>query len=182
MSAQETNLYTVTVPPMTKALQALHTFLDKVDTHAKSKQLEWHPKGLQEDALLQSRLISDQFPFVRQVQVACDNAKMGAAHLAEIEAPKFEDTEKTVAELKTRIEKTLAFLKTIKPAQVIGKEAVKITLPYWGGKSLTGFDYVNNYLIPNFYFHVTTAYSIMRKNGVEIGKADYMGALPLADL
>src|SRR4051794_13592188 len=96
----ETNLYTVTVPPMMKALEALHSFLDKVDAHAASKQLEWHPAGMQEEALLSSRLISDQFPFVRQIQVSCDNAKNGIARLAEVDAPKMEDTEKSVAELK----------------------------------------------------------------------------------
>ena len=175
----ETNLYTVTIPPMIKTLGALSKLLDKVAKHAESKQLEWHPKGMQEDALLQSRLISDQFPFVRQVQVACDNAKGAAARLAEIEIPKFEDTEKTIEELKARIDKTLKFLKTIKPEQVIGKEKVKVSLPYWSGKSLDGFTYVTEYLIPNFYFHVTTAYSIMRTNGVQIGKDDYVGGLPL---
>jgi hypothetical protein len=175
----ETNLFTVTIPPMIKTLSALHKLLDKVDTHAKSKQLEWHPAGLQEDALMQARLISDQFPFVRQIQVACDNAKGCAARLAEIEIPKFEDNEKTVAELKSRIEKTIEFLKTIKPEQIKGKEGVKVALPYWGGKSLDGFTYVTEYLIPNFYFHVATAYSIMRSNGVSIGKDDYIGGLPL---
>jgi hypothetical protein len=178
----ETNLYTVTVPPMMKALKALDGLLDKVDVHAKSKQLEWHPAGLQEDALLQSRLISDQFPFIRQIQVACDNAKNGLARVAGIEAPKFEDNEKTIAELKARIEKTVAFLKTMKPADLVGKEGGKVTLPYWGGKSMTAGDYVQNYLIPNFYFHVATAYSILRKNGLAVGKGDYMGALPLQDL
>ena len=164
---------------MKKALIALSGILDKLTSHAEKKQLEWHPNGMQEDALLQSRLISDQFPFVRQVQIACDNAKGVAARLAEIEAPKFEDTEKTVAELKERIDKTIAFLDSIKPEQIIGKEEVKIVLPYWGGKSLTGFEYVTEYLIPNFYFHMATAYSILRKNGVSIGKADYLGKLPL---
>lgn len=178
---QETNLYTVTVPPMMKALKALDGILSKVEHHAKSKQLEWHPAGLQESALLDSRLISDQFPFVRQVQVACDNAKNGVARLAEVEAPKCEDNEKTVHELKARVEKTLAFLKSIKPEQVIGKEGVKVVLPYWGGKHMTGIDYTNNYLIPNFYFHMATAYSILRKNGVDVGKNDFMGELPLKD-
>ncbi len=178
---QETNLYTVTIPPMMKSLKALSGVLDKLKKHADSKQLEWHPAGMQEDALLQSRLISDQFPFVRQVQVACDNAKGCAARLAEIEIPKFEDNEKTVAELKERIDKTVAFLKTIKPEQIKGKEAIKVVLPYWGGKHMTGFEYVNDYLLPNFYFHVTTAYAILRKNGVDLGKMDYMGSLPLKD-
>jgi hypothetical protein len=178
---QKTNLYTITIPPMMKSLTALSAILDKLAAHAEGKQLEWHPKGVQEEALLQSRLISDQFPFVRQVQVACDNAKGGAARLAEIEIPKFEDNEKTVAELKERIEKTISFLKTIKPEQVIGKEGVKVSLPYWNGKSLSSFEYVTEYLMPNFYFHVTTAYSILRKNGVAVGKSDYLGPLPLKD-
>ncbi len=176
---QETNLYSVTIPPMIKTLTALSKLLDKVGSHASSKQLEWHPAGMQEDALLQSRLISDQFPFVRQVQVACDNAKGAAARLAEIDIPKFEDTEKTIPELKARIDKTIEFMKTVKPEQIIGKEAIMVTLPYWGGKSLTGFDYVTSYLLPNFYFHVTTAYAIMRKNGVDLGKSDFTGELPL---
>ncbi len=180
MSANETNLYTVTIPPMRKALTALSGILDKLSAHAEGKQLEWHPAGMQEEALLQSRLISDQFPFVRQVQVACDNAKGCAARLAGIEIPKFEDAEKTVAELKARIDKTVAFLDSLKPEQIIGKEDARISLQYWGDKSMSAAEYVNFYLLPNFYFHVTTAYSILRKNGVDLGKSDYMGDLPLA--
>lgn len=180
MSATETNLYTITIPPMRKALIALSGILDKLSTHAGAKQLEWHPAGMQEEALLQSRLISDQFPFLRQVQVACDNAKGCAARLAGIEIPKYEDTEKTVAQLKSRIDKTVAFLDSVKPEEIIGKEDVRISLPYWDGKSMSGAEYVSNYLLPNFYFHITTAYSILRKNGVDLGKSDYMGDLPLA--
>jgi hypothetical protein len=179
---QETNLYTVTIPPMMRKLEALSALLDKVESHAASKQLDWHPPKMQESSLLNSHLISDQFPFIRQIQVACDNAKGAAARLAEIENPKFEDNEKTVEDLKARIAKTVDFLKSIKPEQVIGKEKVKITLPFWGGKSMTAFDYITEYLIPNFYFHLATAYSILRKNGLAIGKADYMGGLPLKDL
>ena len=81
-----------------------------------------------------------------------------------------------------RIEKTLAFLKTINPSQITGKENIKVSLPYWQGKYFTGFEYATEYLIPNFFFHVTTAYSILRKNGVELGKADFIGGLPLKDL
>ncbi|HUO56175.1 MAG TPA: DUF1993 domain-containing protein [Candidatus Paceibacterota bacterium] len=178
---QETNLYTVTIPPMIRTLTALSGILDKLSAHAASKQLDWHPAGMQEDALLQSRLISDQFPFVRQVQVACDNAKGAAARLAEIDVPKYEDNEKTVAELKARIDKTIAFMKTVEPEQIIGKENIKISLPYWQGKHLTGFEYVTQQLLPNFYFHVTTAYSILRKNGVNLGKSDYITDLPFKD-
>ncbi len=175
----ETTLYTMTVEPFSKKLEALKGLLGKVDSHASSRQLEWHAPRLQEDALLQSRLISDQFPFIRQIQIACDNAKNGVARLAEIEAPKMEDVEKTIPELLMRIDKTLAFLKTVKPEQINGKEGVRIALPYWGGKSMSGGEYTANYLIPNFYFHLTTAYAIMRKNGVQIGKDDFMGPLPL---
>lgn len=175
----ETNLYTVTIPPMTKALKALSGVLDKLSSHAAGKQLEWHPAGMQEDALLQSRLIADQFPFVRQVQIACDNAKGCAARVAGIDNPKHDDSEKTVAELKARIDKTLEFLGTIKPEQLIGREDERVSLPYWNGKTMSCADYVNFYLLPNFYFHITTAYSILRKNGVNLGKGDYMGDLPL---
>ncbi len=176
---QETNLYTVTVPPMMKSLKALSGILDKLDKHAKGKQLDWHPKGMQESALLQSRLISDQFPFVRQIQVSCDNAKNGISRLAGVKAPVYKDNEKNIAELKARIDKTVKFLKTIKPKDVVGKENAMISLPYWKGKHMSSFDYATEYLIPNFYFHVTTAYSILRKNGVAIGKSDYIGGLPL---
>ena len=171
----ETNLYTITVPLFIKTLTALSGVLDKAGTHAGTKQLEWHPAGMQEDALLNSRLISDQFPLLRQIQVACDNAKGGGARIAGIEAPKFEDNEKTIPELKARIDKTIEFLKTIKPEQVVGQEDRKVTLPFWKGKSATAFGYVTEYLIPNFYFHVTTAYSILRSNGVQIGKDDFIG-------
>ena len=178
---QETNLYTITVPVMQKALQALDKILDKVTEMAATKALERRPAPYFEDALLQSRLVFDQFPFIAQVRIACDNAKGGAARLAEVEIPAFEDNEKTVAELKARIEKTLAFLTTIKPEQLIGKENIKVTLPYWSGKHTTGFEYVTEYLLPNFFFHITTAYAILRKNGVPLGKSDYIGGLPLKD-
>ncbi|MDO8576651.1 MAG: DUF1993 domain-containing protein [bacterium] len=175
----QTNLYSVTIPPIVKALEALSKILDKAAAHAESKKT---PKRSFEEALLNDRLIFDQFPFAAQVRIACDNAKGGAARLAEIEIPKFEDNEKTIAELKARIEKTLAFLKTIKPEQVAGKEAIKVSLPYWDGKSLSGFEYATEYLMPNFFFHVVTAYAILRKNGVPLGKSDYIGGLPLKDL
>jgi hypothetical protein len=101
--------------------------------------------------------------------------------LAEVEVPKHEDNEKTFAELVARIDKTLAFVATIQPEQIIGKEAIKVTLPYWQDKHMTGFEYATEFVLPNFYFHLTTAYAILRKNGVDIGKEDYMGGLPLKD-
>ncbi|HWP61747.1 MAG TPA: DUF1993 domain-containing protein [Candidatus Paceibacterota bacterium] len=178
---EQTNLYTTTIPPMMKTLQNLSGILDKLSAHAAGKQLDWQPAGMQEENLLQSRLISDQFPFLKQVQVACDNGKGGAARLAGVEAPAFEDNETSVAQLKARVEKTLEFMKTIKPEQVIGQEARKVSLPYWKGKEMTAFGYSTEYLMPNFYFHVATAYSILRKNGVDLGKMDYIGSVPFVD-
>jgi hypothetical protein len=175
---QKTNLYSVTVPPMIKSLKAISGLLDKAAAHAKGKQLNWHPKGLQENALLNSRLISDQFPLIRQVQVACDNAKNGVARVAGIKPPVYKDTEKTIKELKARIAKTIRFLKTVTPDKMAGRENEKFSLPFWGNKRMTGFGYVTGYLIPNFYFHVATAYSILRTNGVQIGKSDYIGGMP----
>lgn len=179
---QETNLYTITFPPMEKALRTLHKLLDKVGEAAERTKLEWHPKEKREHDLLNDRLVFDQFPLLRQVQIACDNAKAAAGHLGGLDVPKHEDSEKTVAELKARIDKTLDFLKTVKPENIIGKEGVKVQLRYWPGKHMTGFEYATEYLIPNFFFHVTTAYSILRKNGLPIGKSDYTGGLPLKDL
>jgi hypothetical protein len=176
---EKINLYTITIPPMMKSLDALKGLLIKLEGHANSKQQSWQEPNAQEKALLGSHLISDQFPLCRQIQIACDNAKGGAARLAQLEIPKHEDTETTVAELKERISKTHQFLESIKPEQVIGNDDLKISLPYWDGKSVTAFEYVAQYLLPNFYFHITTAYSILRKNGVGIGKSDYMGVLPL---
>lgn len=178
MKNEETNLYTITVPPMMKSLKALAMILDKAEKHAKSKQQSWHPKGMQESALLNSRLIADQFNLIRQVQVACDNAKFGTARIAGIEAPKYDDKEMTVKELKGRIDKTVKFLKTIKPQQMIGQEDRKVSLSWEPKKMMTAFGYATGYLLPNFYFHVTTAYDILRANGLQIGKSDYIGGMP----
>lgn len=159
---------------MITALEKLSALLDKVEAHAGTKKSEV-------THLLNDRLVFDQLPFIRQVQIACDNAKSVAAKLSEIENPKHEDGEKTIPELKARIEKTVAFLKTIKPEQMIGKEDIKVPFQYVPGKFLTGFEHAVEYIMPNFYFHVTTAYSILRKNGVDIGKMDYL-RLALKDL
>lgn len=179
---QDTNLYAITVPPMMKALGALSKILDKAVVHAETKGTERRPGSVHMEALLNDRLVFDQFSLIKQVQVACDNAKGGSARLAEIEIPTYEDNEKTVPEIKARIDKTISFLKTIEPKQIIGKEEIKISLPYFKEKYFTGFEYATEYLIPNFYFHVVTAYSILRKNGIDIGKADYIGGLPLKNL
>ena len=175
---QETNLYTITVPPMIKTMGAMKIILDKAAALAESKKNDWMSY---ETTLLEDKLIFDQLDLKRQIQFMSDNAKGGVSRLAEVETPKMEDTEATFAELKTRLDKTIEYLKTIQPEQIIGKESIKIMLPFYGGKHMTGFEYATEYLLPNFYFHTTTAYDIMRKNGLDIGKADYMGGLPLKD-
>jgi hypothetical protein len=175
----QTNLYTVTLPLVIKHLEALSVILEKAEKHADSKKTAW---AAFEHALLSDHIIFDQFPFVKQVQVTCDNAKGIAARLAEVENPKHEDNEKTLAELRERIQKTVAFVKSIKPEQIIGKEDIKTTISYFPGKYMTGFEYATEYGMPNFYFHLSTAYNLLRKNGVDIGKSDFMGTLPLKDI
>ncbi len=167
---------------MIKSLEALSKMLDKAAAHAETKATTNRPGSVHAEALLNDRLVFDQFPLKMQVQIACDNAKNGIARLAGIEPPKFEDTEKSVDELKGRIAKTLEFVKTFKPEQLIDREDTQVTLSYFPGKYMTAFEYATEYLLGNFYFHVVTAYSIMRKNGVDLGKADFTNGLPLKDL
>ena len=153
-----------------KMLHNLSNLLDKAATHAEAKKFDV-------DVLLNSRLSPDMFPLTRQVQIACDTAKLATARLTGKEAPKNEDTEKTIPELKARIESTLGYLTSLKETDFSGWETRKISHPRWEG-SLTGKEYFYQHAIPNVYFHVMAAYSILRHNGVEIGKKDYLGTLP----
>ncbi|HEX2881411.1 MAG TPA: DUF1993 domain-containing protein [Polyangiaceae bacterium] len=162
----------MTVIQFSKMLNNLSRCLDKAAAYADSKKFD-------SAVLLQTRLAPDQFNLVRQVQIACDNAKNGVSRLTGREAPKFEDTEQTVPELKARIEKVIGYLSTVGAQDFKGAEERKISLPYWNGKHLNGQEYFQQYLIPNFYFHVNAAYSILRNNGIDVGKSDYMGELPL---
>lgn len=170
----ETNLYTITIPPMIKALTNLSNILDKALVHADVKKSDV-------THMLNDRLVFDQFPLIKQIQIACDNAKGTSARIAGMEVPTFEDNEKTPAELQARIDKTIAFLKTIKSEDVRGQEEREIGIYYVPGKHLPAFEYVTEVGMPNFYFHVVTAYSILRKNGVDIGKSDYIGSLAYRD-
>lgn len=169
----ETMLYDMTVPQFTKMLTNLSLILNKAQTHAEAKKFEV-------DVLLGSRLAPDQFNFIRQVQIACDTAKLGAARLAgkDKEAPVHEDKEKTLTDLKTRIESTITYLNTFKVDDFKGAFERKISQPRWEGKYLTGLEFITQHALPNLYFHVTTAYSILRHNGVEVGKKDYLGPMP----
>jgi hypothetical protein len=150
-------------------LTNLSRILDKGAAHAAQRKFDFA-------VLLSTRLSPDMFPLVRQVQTVSDNAKGAAARLAGIEPPKFADTETTHEELKTRIARTLDFLASLAPAQIDGSEQRQITLNLGGGPvTFTGQDYLLNFALPNFYFHVTTAYDILRHAGVELGKRDFLG-------
>jgi len=164
-------LYDVTVPQFTKMLKNLNLILDKAATFAEAKKIEM-------DVLLNARLAPDQFPLMRQIQIACDTAKLGAARLAGQDAPMHEDTQKTLPEIKARIQDVITYLGTFKAEDFQGAHERKITQPRWEGKYLTGAEYATEHALPNIYFHITTAYSILRHNGVEVGKKDYLGEMP----
>lgn len=164
-------MYSSIIPAAIRALTQLNACLDKAALQAEAKKFAF-------EVLLQSRLAPDQFPLVRQIQIACDTAKLGAARLCGQEAPVHEDTETTLAEVKARIESVLQYLAGLTPEDFQGAEERKITQPRWGAEWLTGQDYAQCHLLPNLYFHVTTAYAILRHNGVDVGKKDYLGPMP----
>jgi uncharacterized protein len=138
-------------------------------------------KSFDPNTLLAARLAPDQYPLVRQIQTICDSAKFMASRLTGKDAPKHPDTEATVDELKARIKSVVAYLDTFKAADFEGSEKRKIVLPFLEGKHLLGSDYVTEMALPNFYFHCATAYAILRHNGVELGKRDFIGSLSVKD-
>ena len=162
------------VKQFSKMVKQLDGWLDKAVAHAKARSFD-------PVVLLQSRLAPDQYPLVRQVQAACDAAKIGVARLAGKEAPKHPDTETTIDELRARIKSCAAFLDGIKEADMAGAETRKINLPWLEGKYLAGADFLLESAQPNFYFHVAHAYAILRHNGVDLGKRDYIGSLTTHD-
>jgi hypothetical protein len=131
--------------------------------------------------LLHSRLSPDMFDLVRQVQIATDQAKNGSSRLAGVEAPRFEDNEATIEQLKARLAKTVAYLRTLDRKQIDASADREITFPLGPTNKghMKGDDYLNHFVLPNFYFHLTAAYAILRHCGVDIGKRDFMGAIPL---
>ena len=165
------SLYAASIPVFKQMLNAMSGVLTKAEAHATAKNID-------PSVFLQARLAPDMFPLVRQVQIAVDFAKGVSARLAEVELPKYDDNEVTFAELQALISKVLTFVDTLKPEQVDGKEGIEIvTRPGTPKeKRFTGQAYLLTYGLPQFFFHVTTAYAILRHNGVEIGKRDYMGA------
>jgi uncharacterized protein len=162
------------LPAIEIGLNALSAVLDKAAAFAAAKKID-------PSVLLNTRLAPDMFPLVRQVQVATDLAKNGAARLAGVEPPRFEDKETTIDELKARLTKTVAFIKTLDPKQIDAAADRQITIPLGpvNKGQMRGDDYLNHFILPNVYFHLTAAYAILRHCGVEIGKQDFLGAIPL---
>lgn len=163
------SMFETTIPPLKRTLSNLANLLKKAEEHADAKNIE-------HSVLLNSRLYPDMYPLIRQVQIATDMSKGAAARLAGIEIPKYEDTETTFGELYARIAKTIAFIETISPAQMEGCETRDITITIRKiDLNFTGQSYLLTWVLPNVYFHVTTAYNILRHNGVELGKPDFLG-------
>jgi uncharacterized protein len=161
------------IPVFEIGLNTLSALLDKAEGYAQAKAID-------PAVLLNARLFPDMFAFTRQVQSACDQAKNGSARLAGIDPPGFEDNEKTIAELKARIAKTVAFVKTLDAKRIDDSADREITFPLGPSKGhMKGADYLHHFALPNFYFHVTTAYDILRHCGVELGKRDFIGAIPI---
>ena len=164
-------MYKTSVPVFKQLLSSLSAILTKAEAYAAEKKFE-------PAVLLNTRLYPDMFPLIRQVQVAADFAKSVSARLAGVEVPAYEDNEQTFADLQARISKTLEFIESLTPAQFEGSETRQILLRSGTPKEkiLLGHNYLNNYGLPQFFFHVTTAYAILRHNGLEVGKGDFMGA------
>ncbi len=164
-------LYELTAPQFSKTLRNMLAILDKGAQFAETKKFDV-------GVLLQSRLAPDQLDFIKQIQIATDTAKLGCSRITGKEAPKHEDNEKTLPELKARIESVIAYLETYSAKDFVGAAERRVTTPRWEGKTLSGAEFVVHHAVPNFYFHITTAYAILRHNGVDIGKKDYLGPIP----
>jgi len=165
------NLYDATVPIFTKLLTSADTWFDKAAAVADAKKFDL-------DILAASRLAPDQYALVSQIQSACDQAKFAVAKLAGKEAPSHPDTEKTVAELRQRIQTVIAYVATFKREDFVGAEDRPCSHAWMAGKSMRGGDYLDHVALPNFYFHITTAYAILRHNGVPLGKSDFIADIP----
>jgi len=164
------SMYQASIPAFVRALNNLAAILEKAAAHAQAKKID-------ESVLLNSRLFPDMFPLVRQVQLVSDTAKSGAGRIAGVDFPSFDDKETTFQELLLRIRNTVLFLETLKPDQIDGTEEKTVS---WqtrtSTRSMQGLPYLMYHVLPNIHFHVTTAYAILRHNGVEIGKKDFLGA------
>ena len=163
------SMYQASAPRFVNILRNLSAILDKAEAHCTAKKID-------PSALTTYRFYPDMFAFTRQVQIACDTAKGAVARLAGVDIPKHEDTEQTFAELKARIAKTIDFIESVSAAKVDGSEEKEIVMQMRSGeRRFKGMQYLLGHAYPNFYFHVTTAYNILRHNGIEVGKADFIG-------
>jgi len=166
------SMFQAAVPPSLQTMGALSGVLAKAAAHCEARKID-------PAVLLGSRLYPDMFALARQIQVAADFAKGGCARLADVPAPKFEDSETTFAELQARLDRTAEFIRTLAPAQIDGSEAREIVIKVAGQEMrFQGQPYLLHFVLPNLYFHATAAYAILRHNGVEIGKRDFMGSVP----
>jgi len=164
-------MYAVAIPPMIKSLTNLRAILEKAIAYADGKKID-------PAVLVTARLYPDMYPLSRQVQIATDVAKGAASRLAGLEPPKYEDNETTFPELLARLDKTIALLQSLSPEQINGSEDKTIVLPLHDrSMEFKGLTYLTDFVLPNVYFHVTTTYAILRHNGVEIGKKDFLGEL-----
>ena len=163
------SMYQASAPRFVNILRNLSAILDKAEAHCTAKKID-------PSALTTYRFYPDMFAFTRQVQIACDTAKGAVARLAGVDIPKHEDTEQTFAELKARIAKTIDFVESVPAGKIDGSEEKEIVMQMRSGeRRFKGMQYLLGHAYPNFYFHVTTAYNILRHNGIEVGKADFIG-------
>lgn len=168
------NLFELTVPQLAKTLHNLDRWLKSAEQYAEQRKFPV-------DNLIQARLAPDQYPLVRQVQSSCDNAKLITGRLTQKDWPAHADTETTFEQLHARIAAVQTYLEGFKPEDFAEADDRKIVLPWMQGKWMTGVEYVTQFGLPNFYFHVTLAYSILRHNGVPLGKTDFIGSVPMRD-
>jgi len=168
------SLSQASIPVFETGLNALSAILDKAEAFVAAKKID-------ANTLLHTRLAPDMFDFTRQVQVVTDQARRGACRLAGVEPPSYEDNETSLAELKARLAKTAAYLKTLDRAKIDAAAEREISFPLGGGATghMNGADYLNYFVLPNYYFHLTAAYAILRHLGLELGKRDFIGSIPL---
>jgi hypothetical protein len=164
------SMHTMSVPVYARMLHSLSTWIDRAAAHAQEKNYD-------PAVLLASRLCPDMLPLSKQIQIACDAAKFGVARLTGDEAPKYEDNEATVDDFKARIARTIAWIESVPASRFEGREEAPVSVPVRNRDPLqyNGLGYLQQHGMPNFFFHVTTAYAILRHNGVPLGKADYLG-------
>ena len=163
-------MHSASAPIFVAMLKNLSVWLDKAEAHAQAKKFE-------PSVYLSARLAPDMLPFTNQIQIACDGAKFAMARLGGVDAPKFDDTEASLADLRERVRATIEFIKSVPAEKIDGSEDKDVTIPRRAGPiTMKGEPYLKHYVLPNFFFHVTTAYALLRHNGVDLGKMDYLGA------